>query len=81
MKSLAEIDEEAVSSAKKVQKKRALIREQLNVRKKLLREKIQLPFTCKGKQQDIIEEFVSTYKDKAAPETLTLLHQAIPQIH
>ena len=65
MKSLAEIDEEAVSfSAKKVQKKRALIREQLNVRKKLLREKIQLPFTCKGKQQDIIEEFVSTFQSR-----------------
>ena len=57
---LSEIDEESISAAKKGQKKRALLREQINVRKKVFKEGVNIPFTSKGKQRplsDIIKEF------------------------
>ena len=41
-------------------KKRALIREQINIRKKVFQENINIPFTTKGKQRplsNIIREF------------------------
>ena len=62
---LSEIDEESISEAKKGQKKRVLLREQINVRKKVLKESINIPFTVKRKQRplsDIIREF-STHLD------------------
>ena len=46
---LSEIDEESVSAAKKRQKKLALLREQINVRKKVFQQSINIPFTTKGK--------------------------------
>jgi hypothetical protein len=57
---LSEIDEENVSAVKKGQKKRALLREQINVRKKVLKEVISIPFTRMRKQRplsDIVREF------------------------
>ena len=57
---LSEIEEESISNTKKMQKKLAVIREQMNIRKKVFRQKINVPFTTKGKQRslsDIIKEF------------------------
>lgn len=57
---LSEIDSQSLSSKKKCEKKRALVREQLNIRKKVLNQVIKLPFTHKGRQRpidDIIQEF------------------------
>ena len=57
---LCEIDCQSLNSKKKCEKKRSLIREQLNIRKKVLKQTIKLPFTHKGKQRpmnDIIVEF------------------------
>ena len=59
---LSEIDCQSLSSKKKCEKKHSLIREQLNIRKKLLKQTIKLPFTHKGRQRpmkDIIVEFNS----------------------
>ena len=57
---LSEIDEQSISASKKAQKKRVLLREQINVRKKVCQESINIPFTTKGKQRplvSIIKEF------------------------
>lgn len=57
---LSEIDEESISTAKKGQKKCALLKEQIRIRKTVYRESVNVPFTRKGKQRplsDIIREF------------------------
>ncbi len=46
---LSEIDGEIISTAKKAQKKCTLLREQINIRKKVFQESINIPFTTKGK--------------------------------
>jgi len=54
---LSEIDEVSVLLRRH---KKVLLREQINVRKKVLQESINIPFTTKGKQRplsDIIREF------------------------
>ncbi len=51
---LSEIDEENISAAKKAKKKRILLREQISVRKKILHESINIPFTTKGKQRLLV---------------------------
>ena len=56
---LSEIEEESISNTKKTQKKLAVMK-QMNIRKKVLRQKTNVPFTTKGKQRslsDIIKEF------------------------
>ena len=50
---LSEIDEESISTAKKGQKKRALLKEQIKIRKTVYRESINIPFTTKGKQRPL----------------------------
>ncbi len=42
---LSEIEEENISTTKKVQKKRKIIREQIDIHKKVLFEKINIPFS------------------------------------
>ena len=57
---LSEIEEESISTAKKGQKKRALLKEQIKIRKTVYQGSINVPFTTKGKQRplsDIIREF------------------------
>ncbi len=57
---LLEIDEESITAAKKAQKKRVLLREQINVRKKVFEDSINIPFSTRGKQRpltDIIKDF------------------------
>ena len=57
---LSEIDEESISTAKKGQKKRALLKEQITIRKTVYQESINIPFTTRGKQRPlsvIIREF------------------------
>ena len=57
---LLEIDEESISTAKKSQKKRALLKEQIKIQKTLYQASIKIPFTRKGKQRplyDIVREF------------------------
>ena len=41
---LSAIEEESISSTKKTQKKRAVIRVQINIRNKVLGQKIKVPF-------------------------------------
>ncbi len=60
---LSEIEEESISIVKKRQKKRALVKEQIKIRKTVYRESINIPFTTREKQRplsDIIRDF-STY--------------------
>lgn len=57
---LSEIDEESISTAKKGQKKRAPLKEQIKIRKTVYQESINIPFTTKRKQRAlsvIIREF------------------------
>ena len=57
---LANIDDENISATKKNQKKRSFLREQINARKKVLNETVNIPFTRMRKQRplvDIIREF------------------------
>ena len=58
-KTLSEIDDEDISTSKKTHKKLAVMREQISIRKKLLNQKINIPFTHHRKQRplrDIIQE-------------------------
>ena len=58
--SLSEIDEQSISTSKKAQKKRIILKEQINARKKVCKESVNIPFTTKGKQRplvDIIKQF------------------------
>jgi chromosome segregation ATPase len=63
---------ESLSSKKKCEKKRAIIREQINIRKKVLNQAIKLPFTHNGRQRPIshlVEELshvIEANSDKAA---------------
>ena len=60
MAKLSEIEEESISNSKKVQKKLAVIREQINIRKKVFGQKINVPFSSRGRKKllsDIIKEF------------------------
>lgn len=69
---LSKIGEEDISNAKKTKKKLALIREQINIRKKLLGQKINIPFTCKGKQRSLVvitEEFLQHLQNEGACST------------
>lgn len=71
---LSEIDEEDISAAKKGQKKRALLREQINVRKKVFKEVINIPFTRNRKQRplsDIISEFSTLLECEGSASSLT----------
>ena len=74
---LSEIDEESISAAKKRQKTCALLREQINVRKKVFQERINIPFTAKGKQRpisDIIREFSAHLQCEAASSVVHSTH-------
>ena len=51
---LSEIEEENISNTKK---KLAVIREQINIRKKVLGQKSNVPFTTKGKQRLLVKQF------------------------
>ena len=78
---LSEIDEESISAAKKAQKKRVLLREQINVRKKVFQESINIPFTTKGKQRplsDIIRE-LSAHLQCEEASSVVLIQIAILQ--
>ena len=58
---LSDIEEENITSAKKAQKKRKIIREQIDIRKKVLSEKIKIPFSKNRKQRalaEIIKDFM-----------------------
>ena len=74
---LSEIDEESISAAKKRQKKLALLREQINVRKKVFQQSINIPFTTKGKQRplsDIIREFSAHLQNEGARTVIHSTH-------
>lgn len=63
---LSEIDDEAISAKKKGKKKLVVIREQINIRKKVLMQKVKIPFTQKGRQRplnDIIREITDFIKN------------------
>ena len=62
---LSVIEEESISNTKKTQKKFAVIREQINIRKKVLGQKVNVPFTTNGKQRslsDIVKEFSAHFQ-------------------
>ena len=69
---LSEIDSQSLNSKKKYDKKRALIREQVNIWKKVLKQNIKIPFTHKGRQRpmkDLIMElsqFISANSNKGS---------------
>ena len=69
---LSEIDEQGISASKKAQMKRALLREQVSVRKKVCQESINIPFTSKGKQRPlatIIKELSAHLQCEGVPST------------
>ena len=70
---LSEIDEQSISATKKAQQKRVLLKEQINVRKKVYQESINIPFSTKGKQRplaNIIKEFSAHLQCKGASSTI-----------
>ena len=70
---MLEIEKESISDSKKNQKKLAVIREQVNIRKKVLGQKINVPFSNKGKRRplaDIMEQF-STHLLPCSASTCT----------
>ena len=77
MECLSEIDIEEITAKKKVQKKLG-IREQIKIRTKVLKQKIKIPFTVKGKQRPfniIVQEFMDCIDDgdRSSPPLLTTL--------
>ena len=70
---LVAIDQESsISVIKKTKKKLSLIREQIKIRKKVLEEKVNIPFSCKGKQiplSTIINEFSTHLQSTVAPSS------------
>ena len=70
---LSDIDSEDSSAKKKAEKKRTLLRDQINIRKKLLKQKIQIPFTQNRRQRplrEIISE-LSSFIDENSHEIQT----------
>lgn len=66
----SEIQEESISTTKKGQKKRSLVKEQIRMRKTVYQEIINIPFTSKGKQRplsDVVCDF-SRYLQSLACE-------------
>lgn len=69
---IGEIDDEVgITSKKKTQKKLAIIREQVNIRKKVLKQKINVPFTHKGKQRPL-QTIIKEISDFIANENVLL---------
>lgn len=52
---LLEIDQERITPTQKAQKKRSLIRDQINIRKKVLGQKISIPFSKNRKPRSLAE--------------------------
>ena len=77
---LSEIDEESISVVKKGRKKRALLREQINIRKKVFKEAINIPFTTKGKQRPLSENSRPIWSAKGLLVWL-IVHIATHQNH
>ena len=72
---LSEIDSEDICTKKKGERKRALLRDQINIRKKLLKQKIQIPLTHNRRQRPLREivcelYFIDENSDIPAPESL-----------
>ena len=59
---LSKVDNEPISAANKAKKKRSLIREQIDIRKKVLQQKINIPFS-KNKRQRSVTELVQELSD------------------
>ena len=69
---MSEIDEERITPTQKAQKKRSLIRDQINIRKKVLGQEISIPFSKNRKPRlltDIIREFSKFIEESQSSET------------
>ncbi len=74
---LANIDDENITPVKKSQKKRSFLREQINVRKKVLNETVNIPFTRMRKQRpllDIIREFSALLESEGCTNSEVNIH-------
>ena len=80
---LSEIDGEAITAKKKMEKKRTLLREQINIRKKVMNQKIKIHLTQNRRQRplrDIIDELSDFINENGVqmPESLVgkkILHK------
>ena len=73
-RAISEIDDEDISTSKKSKKKLAIMREQISIRKKLLSQKIDTPFSHHRKQRplhDIIQELSSFIAKNVASSSVT----------
>lgn len=71
---LLEIEEESISATKKAQKKRKTIREQIDIRKKVLSENISIPFSKNRKQRpvsEVIKDFMQYLREHCADSEST----------
>ena len=72
---LSEIENENISSTKKAQKRRKVIREQIDIRKKVLSEKINIPFSKNRKQRPVSEivkdfmQYLNEHSSQLSSET------------
>ena len=83
---LSDIDSEDISDKKKTGKKRALLRDQINIRKKLLQQKIQIPFTQNRRQRPLREivselsDFIDDNSELQTPESLVSWQGSATQV-
>ena len=52
---LTEIESQSLNTKKKCEKKQALIKEQVRIRKSVLKQNVKIPFTLRGRQRSITE--------------------------
>ena len=78
---LSEIDK-LPNLSKKSEKKHALLKEQVNIRKKVLKQSIKIPFTHKGRQRplkDLIMELSHFIAEKEGSESAECTSQFSPE--
>ena len=71
-RTLSEVDDEDISASKKTRKRLTIIREQINIRKKLHNQKIDIPFSHHRKQRplrDIIQDLCYFIAKTMTPST------------
>ena len=78
---LSDIESQPLSSRRKSDKKRALIRQQVNIRKRVLKQSIKIPFMYKGRQRslkDLVKD-LTEFLSKSSPEGSALSHDLSPE--
>ena len=76
---LSNIDEEAITARAKAAKKRGIIKEQVDLRKKCLQQKVHIPLSHKGKQRPL-SVLVDELREVISTSTLSSIDTLPPEV-